>query len=62
MSLDVNRDWRKDITGESVSISNIYLSGRYKFSKIFTAGLSYDNRKTYLTYETKTIAEELFDN
>ena len=61
MSLDINRDWRKEISGESVSLSNLYLSGRYRFSNSLTAGISYDNRKTYLTYETKSIAEELFD-
>jgi hypothetical protein len=62
MGLDINRKWRKEISGESVSISNLYVSGRYKFSKIVSAGISYDNRKTYLTYETKSIAEELFDD
>ena len=62
MSLDINRDWRKEISGESVSLSNLYLSGRYKFSKNFTAGISYDNRKNYLTFETKSVIEELFDD
>jgi len=62
ISLDVNRGWRKDISDESVTISNLYLSGRYKFSKMFTAGISFDNRKNYLTYEIKSIVEELFDN
>jgi hypothetical protein len=59
--IDINRDWRKDISGESVSISSLYLSGRYRFSNSVTAGLSFDNRKNYLTYEIKTIAEDLFD-
>lgn len=62
MSLDINRYWRKEKSKESVSLSNLYLSGRYKFSKSISAGLSYDNRKNYLTYETKSIAEELFDD
>lgn len=62
MSLDINRDWRKEVANETISISNLYVSGRYKFTKMLTAGLSYDNRKRYLTYEIKSAAEELFDN
>lgn len=62
VSLDINRAWRKKLTGESISISNLYIYGRYRFSDKISAGLSYDNRKNYLTYETKTIAEEIFDS
>jgi hypothetical protein len=62
LNLDINRDWRKDIMGETVSLSNLYLSLRYKFANWITAGLSYDNRKNYYTYETRTITESLFDD
>jgi hypothetical protein len=61
-SLDINRDWRKDISGETVSVSNLYIAGRYKFSNSVSAGISIDNRKNYLTYEIRSITEELFDD
>ena len=60
--VDVNRGWRKDKTGQDVSLSNIYLSGRYRFSRAISVGLSYDNRKNYWTYETRTLADSLFDD
>ncbi len=62
INLDINRDWRKELTGETVSLSNLYFYVRYKFTKWFTGGINYDNRKNYYTYETRTIAEELFDD
>lgn len=60
--LDINRQWRKDKAGEDVSLSNIFLSARYRFSRALSVGLSYDNRKNYWTYETRTMADSLFDD
>jgi hypothetical protein len=60
--LDVNRGWRKDKTGQDISLSNIFISARYKFSRAVAVGLSYDNRKNYWTYETRTLTDSLFDD
>jgi len=59
--LDVNRSWRKEKTGEDISISAFYLSARYRFSNLITAGLAFDDRKNYYTYETMEIPTEYYD-
>ncbi|MGD9899416.1 MAG: hypothetical protein AB7T22_09850 [Calditrichaceae bacterium] len=60
--IDLNRDWRKDRTNENISLSGLYLSGRYRFSDGVNASLSYDNRKNYYTYDLRTMADSLFDD
>jgi hypothetical protein len=62
LELDLNRGWRKDKTGENISLTSVYMYTRYKFSGWLTAGLSYDNRKNYYTYDTRTLVESLFDD
>jgi hypothetical protein len=62
LDLDFNRGWRKDKSGESITLSNLYLTGRYKFTSWFSAGLSYDNRVNYWTYDIQQLDENLFDD
>ena len=62
MELDVNRDWRKQKTGKSLSLSGLYINGRYYFTSDVSAGLSYDNRRNYYTYELRSLADSLFDD
>jgi hypothetical protein len=58
--LDLNREWREDRTGETMSLSALYLRGRYRATEDVTVGLGYDTRKNYLTYEARSIADSLF--
>lgn len=60
--LDINRDWRREKTGESVSFSNLFLSARYKFNRNFSVGLTFDNRQNYWTYEVRSLSDSLFDD
>jgi hypothetical protein len=60
--VDMNRTWRKQRTGQSFNMTNLYLSARGKLSQKFSMGLSYDNRRNFWTYETRTLADSLFDN
>ena len=62
LEIDINRGWRRDRSIETASISGLYLSGRYKATSWLTAGLSYDNRKNYYTYEIRSLADSLFDD
>lgn len=62
MEVDINRQWRKEKTGESLTLSNFFISGRYRFSRAISAGLTYDNRKNYWTYEIISVADSLFDD
>lgn len=62
LEMDVNTGWRKQKTGQTVSLTGLYVNGRYHISKNMSAGLSYDNRKNYYTYELRTLADSLFDD
>lgn len=62
LELDVNRGWRRDKTGEALSISGLYVNGRYFISNNLNAGISYDNRRNYYTYELRSLADSLFDD
>ena len=59
--IDINRDWRKDLMGSDFSLSGFFLSGQWNATRWMTVGAMYDNRKNYLTYETKSLADSLFD-
>ena len=59
--LDINRNWRKERMGHLVSLTGLYVNGRYNFNKDISLSLGYDNRKNYYSYETRTIADSLFD-
>lgn len=60
--LEINRHWRKARNNQDISISNLYVSGRYSPYRWITLGLMYDNRKNYQTYQTRSIADSLFDD
>jgi hypothetical protein len=58
--LDANRGWREERSGERVTLSALYLRGRYRVSDNVTVGLGYDTRKNYITYEARSIPDSLF--
>ena len=60
--IDINRSWRKERSGEQFSLTNLFLSARYRFRNWFNIGLSFDNRKNYWTYETRSIEDIIFDD
>ncbi len=62
LELDLNRDWKQKTTGETVSLTGVYINGRYTFNRRYSVGLSYDNRKNYLTWYSRTLADSLFND
>ncbi len=62
LELDVNRGWRKSENSQSISLSTIYAQGRVNLTRSLTASVSYDTRKSYRTYETRDIADSIFDD
>jgi len=62
LELDVNREWRRDLVGEDVSVSGLYLTTRYRTAEALSAALSYDSRKRYVTYESRSEADSLFND
>ncbi len=62
IELDLNRAWRKQRAGESISLTGVYFSARYNITQNFSTAISYDNRKNYYTYELRSLADSLFDS
>lgn len=60
--VDFNRDWKREKTNSDVSLTSIYINSSYKLTPKISAGLSYDNRKNYYTYEIQSVADSLFDD
>jgi len=60
--IDINRNWRRDRAGETIKLSNLYISARYRLSSNILTAVSFDNRRNYWTYDTQTLADSLFDD
>jgi hypothetical protein len=58
--IDFNRDWREDVAGTSSQVSNAALAASFRISESWRAILSYDQRRNYLTAETRPRPEEVF--
>ncbi len=62
LEIDINRNWRRQRIPKTVNVTGLYLSGHYIVSPWLSAGINYDNRKNYYTYETRGMADSLFDD
>lgn len=62
IEVDVNRGWRRNEDNQAISLSTIYAQGRVNLSRSVTASLSYDTRKSFRTYETRDVADSIFDD
>lgn len=60
--VDVNRNWRKARAGQSFSLTSLFVSVNFRVNRALNLGLSYDNRKNYRTFETRSILDSLFDD
>ncbi len=60
--IDVNRGWRHQRAGEQFTLTSFYINGRYRLTSWWAAGMTYDDRKNYWTYEIRTLADSLFDD
>ena len=59
--IDFNRAWRRQISGGAINLSNTYFNATYYPSAKISLNVSYDARRLIRTWETKTIADSLFD-
>lgn len=60
--VDVNTGWRKQKSGSTVDLSNLFVNGWTRFGNRSRISLSYDNRTNVWTYENKSLVDSLFDN
>jgi hypothetical protein len=59
--INVNRGWRKTAGVSTLEMTNFLLNLRYSPVRSLAVTASYDNRTPYRTYDTRTIADSLFD-
>jgi hypothetical protein len=60
--LDLNRGWRKDVSGSSLQLSNVSLSGNLRLSTTANAFVSYDGRRNFRYYQNRLVPEDVFDD
>ena len=60
--LDLNRGWRKELSGSSLQLSNVSLSGTLRLVSSATAFVAYDGRRNYRYYQNRLVPEEVFDD
>jgi hypothetical protein len=60
--LDLNRGWRKELSGSSAQLSNVSLSGTLRLVDSATAFVAYDGRRNYRYYQNRLVPEEVFDD
>lgn len=59
--IDINSGWRKERAFYSYSLSNIYLHTYYQVTPKVRTSLNLDRRKSYWTYQYKSLPDSLFD-
>lgn len=59
--LDYNRNWRKTAQTPAVALSNSYFNASFYPQSWVSVGVSYDARRLIRTWETRVIADSLFD-
>ncbi len=60
--VDINTDWRRELSGDDYQVSNILSSVNYRFSDSMRLGLSYDHRQRFRDFENRDTPEEIFDD
>lgn len=60
--IDINRRWRKEKAGQSISLTSVYFNGWYRLSNSARLNLAYDNRTNYWTFDTRSTIDSLFDD
>lgn len=62
LDLDINRGWKKEKTGSTLALSNMFISGSMRPYRWLRTTLRYDNRKRYWTYDIQSLDQQLFDD
>ncbi len=59
--IDLNRDWRNTTNTGALALSNAYFNATYYLQPRLSLSISYDARRLIRTWETRTLADSLFD-
>lgn len=58
---NINRGWKQDIEGTTISLANMLVNLRYSPARAITLNAGYDGRSRYHTWETRETPDSLFD-
>jgi hypothetical protein len=59
--IDLNRAWRRQVSGNTINLSNIYFNATYYPRTWISVNASYDARRLIRSWETRSLADSLFD-
>jgi len=60
LEVDLNRGWRREVAGSSSQVTNGAFGASLTISQRLRLGASYDQRRNYLTWDTRPLPEEVF--
>jgi len=60
--IDLNRDWRAEVSEQDYQLSSLSLASSYRFSDRLRLSLSYDRRRRYRDADSRDTPEEQFDD
>ncbi len=60
--IGVHRGWQQRVTGKSLALDNLLWNARYAPVRLFALSGGYDHRAPFRTWDTKTLADSLFDD
>lgn len=60
--INLYRDWLKEKENKSLDLASVLLNARYAPSRAVAVSVSYDNRKSFYTYTSRSIPDSLFDD
>jgi hypothetical protein len=61
LEIDLNRAWRRAASANALTMSNAYFNTSYYPTSLLSFGLSYDARRLLRTWDTRALADSLFD-
>jgi hypothetical protein len=60
--IDLNRGWRRDAQGQSVSLSSLALTANWQAGRGVNVNLGYDDRELVRTLESRSLPDSLFED
>ena len=60
--LDINRGWRREVSGKSYQFSNVGLTGNLRVTPSAWAFVTYSGLRNYRYYRNRLVPEDVFDS
>lgn len=60
--INLYRDWLKEKENKTLDLASVLLNSRYAPNRALAFSISYDNRRSFYTYTSRSIPDSLFDD